>query len=29
MKTNAQNVVIFITTAAGEEAHTIANILLS
>jgi len=28
MKTNAQNVVIFITTAAGEEARTIANILL-
>jgi periplasmic divalent cation tolerance protein len=28
MKTDAQNVVIFITTAAGEEAHTIANILL-
>ena len=28
MKTNAQNVVIFITTASGEEAHTIATILL-
>lgn len=28
MKTNAQNVVIFITTAAGDEARTIANILL-
>jgi len=28
MKTNAQNVAIFITTAAGEEARTIANILL-
>jgi periplasmic divalent cation tolerance protein len=28
MKTNTQNVVIFITAAAGEEARTIANILL-
>ena len=28
MKTNAQNVVIFITTAAGKEARTIADMLL-
>jgi periplasmic divalent cation tolerance protein len=28
MRPNAQNVVIFIITAAGEEAHTIANRLL-
>jgi hypothetical protein len=28
MKTEAQNVVIVTTTATGEEAHTIANILL-
>jgi periplasmic divalent cation tolerance protein len=28
MKHNAQTVVVFITTAAGDEAHTIANKLL-
>jgi periplasmic divalent cation tolerance protein len=28
MKHSAQNVIIFITTAAGEQAHTIANLLL-